>query len=76
LAFGLRLVLCYLLGVVEVTPPHFGLVAMAAVDFLLGRSPFVFVSFIRCTPCLDMGQRPRFRVFYQQSANPYVAVCF
>jgi len=38
-------------------------------------APFVFVSFIRCTPCLDMGQRPRFRVFYQQSANPYVALC-
>lgn len=37
-----------------------------------GQSPFVFVSFIRCTPTsMGVGLYPRPRVLQLQSANPY-----
>lgn len=37
-----------------------------------GQSPFVFVSFIRCTPTsMGMGLYPRPRVLQLQSAIPY-----
>jgi hypothetical protein len=41
---------------------------------IVGRSPFTFMTFGRCTVALGRLLDPRLRVFHLQSAIPYEAM--